>query len=391
MQFLYPTSRQFPFDEVCSQIVSALEKRNWRAGDLKVTIRDYGSGDQKLRLVSDIEAADFSLHFGRVQRTLPGGNWNDTAAVTRLKIPKKILHVYEDESGPSLWTYVGDNWEADRASFRADFNAKLNNEPRTYLAYKGVHRWQRQRADILKPVEDYREYGPQGGDPRQIDTVVVMEEFNSYLLGVLSSVEAFPLAEVPIDVLAVPPKIPFPAGIGPFFTRADHSDAARIKRGKAADPDLALAHRFGLTPNYRLANLGVRNDGTVPEVAYDGFVWCGLDLAGVSRVGAPGDLVSNYRNNFIVRVTPKDANGIYVADQGALEKRRTELGEAIKGQGQRDHFTDEEVNDFQCARARTIVPITEYGGDFDQPVVLINRELACDEVEIVRELLPGER
>jgi len=31
MQFLYPISRQFPFDDTCEKIVRELEKRNWRS------------------------------------------------------------------------------------------------------------------------------------------------------------------------------------------------------------------------------------------------------------------------------------------------------------------------------------------------------------------------
>ena len=46
-------------------------------------------------------------------------------------------------------------------------------------------------------------------------------------------------------------------------------------------------------------------------------------------------------------------------------------------------FTRAEVNDFNCARARTIVPIHEYAGGFKQPGVLVRRELAFDEVQVL--------
>jgi hypothetical protein len=79
-QFLYPTSRRFPFDAACSQIVAALERRNWQVPGMTVTFHDYGSGAQKLRAVETIEGADFRLRFSRAQGHLPGGRWADTAS-----------------------------------------------------------------------------------------------------------------------------------------------------------------------------------------------------------------------------------------------------------------------------------------------------------------------
>src|SRR5438067_2189390 len=92
--FLYPTSRQFPFDGVCDLIVRALEERNWQVPGIKVKFGDCAA----YRMVSRIESAEFRLWFCRIQRRL-NTNWNDIAGVTTLVIPQKELHVYEDESG----------------------------------------------------------------------------------------------------------------------------------------------------------------------------------------------------------------------------------------------------------------------------------------------------
>ena len=56
----------------------------------------------------------------------------------------------------------------------------------------------------------------------------------------------------------------------------------------------------------------------------------------------------------------------------------------------RERFTHDEMRDFTCARAHTLVPIHEYGGGYEDPVILIHRELDFDEVEILFEF-PGER
>ena len=83
----------------------------------------------------------------------------------------------------------------------------------------------------------------------------------------------------------------------------------------------------------------------------------------------------------LIKVSPKDARGIYVADHATYEKRRAEL--AVELKGQRDHFTGMEVDDFVRARACTIVSILDYKGNYEDPVYLINRELDIDEVEVI--------
>jgi hypothetical protein len=82
----------------------------------------------------------------------------------------------------------------------------------------------------------------------------------------------------------------------------------------------------------------------------------------------------------LIGVSPTRADGIYVADHAPYEKRREELFEEIKP---RDRLTDAELAEADRARARTIVPVAEYAGGYEQPVVLINRELDFDEVELV--------
>jgi hypothetical protein len=66
-QFLYPKSRQYPFDEVCEQIVRALEERGWDVPGLTINFGVYGGEAEKYRLVRSIVGDDFVLHFGRPQ------------------------------------------------------------------------------------------------------------------------------------------------------------------------------------------------------------------------------------------------------------------------------------------------------------------------------------
>lgn len=384
MQFLYPKSRQYLFDEVSEQIVRALHARDWKVPGLAVTFYDYGSGAQKLRHVDcitseqsaiDLGQHDVRIHYGRSQGCLPGGQWNDVAAVSEVRYGKRSLTVYEDESGPTFYVYVGDSWETDRSTWWTRPNMKLNNEPRVCIKYSGRNHYRGQRATDLVWDQDSREYGPEGEEPQSFRSGVVQQEVRTYLQGILAIIEEFPVVDVIADVCAEPPPIPFPSVVGPFFAYGDGRDAHRITQGKKSVDDLRLSDRYGMTGSgYRLAPLGIKRGPDMPEVAFDGFLWCG------TTPNVPGEH-GRYSNDQLIKVTPKDARGIYVADHAVYEKRRKALGEAIKDQ--RDCFTQEEVNDFIRARACTIVPILDYKGDYEDPVYLINRELGFDEVEVI--------
>lgn len=430
MQFLCPTIQQFPFDSTCGQIVRELEKRNWQVPGIDVEFDEYGSGAQKFRNVSWIKSQDFQLWFCRVQRTMPGGRYNDVAAVNKIVIPKKELHVYDDESGPTFYLYVGSDWKRDRKQFMNDpkINSKLKGKPKMYLEYRGGcdcqniagasfeaigfltatltgdaealarmhHTHQDCRPPLLVHTNDLgREYDPGGDEPKLFHTAEVMKEFKQYLEEVvLKNIMSHPIPAEKVDAFVSPKPITFPWIVipGALFCFGDHSDMERIKQGKV-DPDkLEPADRYSLSGSgYRLISLDMPNDGTVPEIAYESFLWCGISPA-IWIDNIPGSFdtlhIPGYhrwadRERFLIRVKPNKANNIYIADHAPYEKRRKKLGNSLKN---RNRFTDAEVADFTRARARTIIPISEYRGNYKKPVVLINRELSFDEVEVVSEL-----
>lgn len=387
MQFLYPSSRQYPFDEVCERIVRALHARNWKVPGFSVTFHDYGRGAQKLRcvdeIVSDQSAIDLGHHdvrirFGRPQGILPGGRFNDVGAVSEVRIGSRALRVYEDESGPTYEVYVGHDWERDRHTFWSCYNARLHHLPRLCLRYSGAG-FHRTRAEILRFVDDSREYAPQGDEPREYRTEEIMESVRSHLLEViLPAIDAHPPAPLLEDLWTEPPALPVPSSLGPLVTRCERRDERRIEQGKKSLDELVDADRYALYGGRRLAPTYIERGPDLPEVAYDGFIWCGPMGAAGWRV--PG-YVAGYHEDVLVKVTPRDARGIYVADNAAYDKLQEATGKAIKD-GRR-HFTDAEVNAFVRARACTIVPISDYQGGFEDPVYLINRELAFDEVELI--------
>ncbi len=418
LTFLYPKSRQFPFDEVCEQIVRALEERNWSVPGLIINFNVYGTGAQKYRLVQYIKGDSFKLHFGRPQTRM--GNWNDIAAVTEIVIPRQELHVYEDESGPTYYVYVGKDWDSDKEQFLngSKVNSKLNGKPRTYLKYKAgcdcrataevgfsatdfVDAWSSRDAENLAALNHThlghrspmlihdndlgREYEPKRGEAASYRTNDVFTEFAQWLKdNLLAQILAQPVPDEKVDFFREV-VTPYVDTVGPIFCFGEGRDAQRVHQGKLDISELPLGDRYGLLGSgYRLLNLMVHNDGTIPEIAYDGFLWCGIgEITGetpINTLTVPGHYSWLDRERFVFRITPTRADGIYVADHAPYEKCREELFNEIKP---RDRLTDEELAEAYLARARTIIPITEYAGGYKQPVVLINRELGFDEVELV--------
>lgn len=401
MQFLYPTSRQFPVDEVCEQIVRELEKRNWKIPGIEVEFHEYGSGEQKFRNVNRIKSKDFQLWFCREQGRIPDTHRNDFAAVTEIVIPEKELRIYDDESGPNFYLYVGDDYESDRERFMngSKVDSKLYGEPKTYLEYTGSFdlrrrtRYSNRRPSLLVHTNNSgRQYDPEGEEPKSFRTDEVMEEFKKYLEeAVLGMINTIPIPSEKIDIFAIE-SIPVPESVRELFCFGNRDDEERIEQGKEDIEKLDPSERYGLSGgSYRLLSLDISNDGTIPSIAYDGFLWCGIGKidtetsiskeASIRSLNIPGHCRWTDRENCVFRLKLNRANGVYIADHGQYEKRRKELADAMEKD--RDRFTNAEYADFCRARARTIIPVSEYKGDFEQPVVLIKRELSLEEVEIV--------
>lgn len=379
-EFLYPISRQFPFDEVAEKIVRALEKRNWNVPNVRVRFDVYGSGEAKYKMVREIFGKDFRLRFARVQRTLPGNIWNDTAGLHEINIPKQQLEVFDDESGPTYYLYVGQNWEADKKWFMNSIkvNSKLRGEPRRYLRYSG-HGHNRRASYLVADNDLGREYSPEGNESGSFSLEEKFNEFTAYLTeNVLNYILQFP--EEAVKEFKAPKLIPYTGPWQMLYSFCDWHEAERIIQGKK-DPQKLPAHDRHATfgSGRRLVPLGIRNKGRFPEVANNGFIWCDVS----SQIsGAVGNEMKSFmhKDNNIISVKLKYANDVYVVDQAAYDEAREKTFEKI---APRDRMTDAEYDDVLVARGATIIPITEYKGNYKQPIVLIARELDFDEVDSI--------
>ena len=385
-KFLYPYSRQFPFDEVAEKIVRALEKRNWKVPGITVEFDTYGSGELKYKFVCEINGENFRLNFCRTQEKLEGTPWNDIAALHGIYIPKQIIEVYEEECGPRYWLYVGKDWEKDKQWFMNSIkvNAKLDGEPRRYLRYHG-NTYEGRASELVHDNDLGREYSPIGSEPRKINLEEKFKEFTSWLEEfVLNYILTFPEGN------AVEEKnnqlIPYKGPWTTVYSLCDNKDAARIVKGKKNSQALPPQDRhayFG--SGKRLVPLDVPNNGRFPQIAREGFIWCDTNsnISSNSKIdeisrGVTLEMKSLFRDNYIVAVKLKYANDVYVVDHAKYEEKRNQLFESI---APRDRLTDKEYGDVVAARGATIVPINDYKGGYKDPIILINRELDFDEID----------
>lgn len=395
--FLYPHSRQFPFDEVSEKIVRELQKRNWNVPGITVEFNEYGSGEARYKHVYNIKGSDFRLLFMRSQGQLDSFH-NDVAALYEIYIPKQSITVYEDESGPVYYLYVGEDWETDKKWFMNSIKlySRLDGKPRKYLKYTGAYSSKFSifctgRRDLLISNTDFgREYSPEGDEPTSFNCSEKMDEFTTWLYeNVLKYIMNFPEAEIIKFPANDKTLIPYNGPWKTIYSICSSLVKEKIEEGKENINSLSPETRFALSPSHRLVPLSVScNKYNVPTVAYDGFIWCDVNQEDfITKYGqilysvetAMSSLFDS--SQYILAIKPKYSNHVYVADNSKFEEIRQELFRKV---APRSYLTNEEIDYAHAARGSTIVPITEYTGGYKEPIVLINRELEFDEVEILK-------
>ncbi len=385
-QFLYPHSRQFPFDKVAENIVKAIEKRNWKVPGLEIEFDTYGSGERKYQMIRQIIGTDFKLYFCRGQGILDG-KWNNTAALQTVWIPKQSITVYEDESGPTYYLYVGKDWDAEKDWFMNSIkvNSKLHGEPRRYLRYTG-NQYQRRSENLYADNDNGREYTPRGEEPTVINLEQKFNEFTAWLEEyVLKYILSFDEAEVVGLATKQEEIIPYEGPWELVYSVCNYDAAVRIAKGKKdpkqLEPEMRHAY-FG--SGHRLVPLYVKGD--FPKIAYEGFVWCDVNQTEVAvtkhnfNCEVWSAMSTLFSDEYFVTIKPKYANHVYVVDNSKYEETRQELFEKI---APRDRLTTAELNSALVARGATIIPITEYKGDYKDPILLFDRELDFDEIESI--------
>lgn len=186
--------------------------------------------------------------------------------------------------------------------------------------------------------------------------------------------------------------VPYTGPWEKLFTFCSRRDAERIAMGMDSPEEVPLGFRYADAPGVRLVPLHycIRNDD--PKMYYDrnneldrgigvyrdGYIWCGTSY----EDGASGKVellpagaqwgatrLPSMHQTHLETISLKYANFVYVVDDAAFRK-------------------DLSREDAFYERAKTMVPICDYGGKYVSPFVIICRDIMFDEIVSVEKVNP---
>lgn len=335
-----------------------------RIGEIKVTMHETGDGI--FRTIGTVDSDLFKVWNCRDSGVKYMDRYNDMSRPSDVEAKPLATKVtlYDDTSGIFV-TRDGKRFTNSRV-YSAEGRGYTSDHLRDDLhrTYDG-------------PNPDAPSYEDTNKGWREDKTVLSFRETEDEMIVWLAENVLNPLREAPkpeVQATELPEEEPFPEGkVGPLYTFVREEDLRKIALVKENPSKAYPDERKAVSPGYRLLSLGTPLRGA-SEVAYDGFVWCGVGEMDEAKASNPNmEIGRNYKHtDFMSRegvavIKPKTATDVYVVDWQARE----------------------EVGQIEVAAAKTLVPITEYQGDYKQPIVLISRDLELDEVEAV--YLPPER
>lgn len=343
-------------------------------GKLKITMNDTGYGIMKH--INVIEHESFYIWLCRQSGVKYLNKYCDTSRPQEIKIkPARIdMTLYDDESGIFVnyrgkrFTnnrvyssggvgYMGDSLrnELYRTCFKSDFDKTPGEK------YASDNGWEKDETVLSwRKIED--------------EAIIWLVE------NVLNPLKEAPL---PQQITVMPEEKPFPQDLFPdLYCFASESSIRKILLTQG-DPKKVYPHeRKAVLPGRRLVALS--SHGDFPKEATSGFVWCG-----VGKIDHDADIdeltiAMSGRNNYtmgdhegVVAVKPKSVTDVYVVEWQKWDDFREPIFK------DHDHMTDKEYNEMWFYIAKSLVPITDYRGDYQKPVVMIGRPLDFDEVKIL--------
>jgi hypothetical protein len=379
-----------PMERAGGLLVRELARVGWDAPGIKVEIDTYGRGEDLIRCVRGISGVTaegpFQLKFNGPQGRK--GAFNVCTGLSSATIPPGVeITFYGDRSGPTAHLYFGKNWGADGEKWISDskVNSKLNGEPKTYLRYSGWSGsgWMRHDDDIG------REYSPTSGEPARLDSTEVAGQVVKFIDGLIVELAKLPTApgfeavtpqgDANLRRLARVERIPAPDDFPLLYAWIDSNDAYRLRNLERGDAESGQIYGVSGSGS-RLCSLGA-GVPDLPPRATDGFTYASVDPTVVAS-----HVIHSVRDDSSPAIVKlKWLNDVFVVDNAAYERAREEVFAKIKAEAREGgRMTNAELDWCAAATAKTLVPVTEYKGGFEQPIYLIGRQTAVDEVRMVK-------
>lgn len=323
--------------------VQVLRNRNWNVPGFVVGFTTVNHADDPIRYVSRITANGISL-------------WLTPYGVNTVRYGMRVLSLRGRQT--SLRVYNGSTWEEDYEAFYDD-----TLEDAKVLRFKCGCRC----TDTKDPVHSHPgRYGLILTCEGQADRSVEDEErlaSRAIQRQIITPCESTPTSKR-VDIFT-PKPIPL---TGVSFCALVHLSVAEKlhKEQRSGTTPTSIGTEFRYT---------IFKDGAYHELTTVHGATIGTFSSASSRTPIDTLPIARYGTDrtgeIIVRITPRDANGIYVIDRSAFDFLAHRVNRKTG---------DDEIK----AALESAVPLTAYSArQFDDPVILGLRDFTADELEIV--------
>lgn len=375
--FLYPKVSSYTGIPIVTDIVKALEKRDFRVPDVFVNFHFNGSGMNRFKNVSTIkyEKMDIRIWFCFVQGSLPGydGRLNDISGLSECHIPQHSVHFYGDRSGNNYFRYIGNDWEIDKKEFR-DMQYQHQLKP-----CQDFHKWisedQKQNfTDYLQEFLDYIEMFPEKECRDFANSLAETEEdFNRYKFERYP--EQYPTFYIRTDSWGLNKSI---QNFKVPFDQLDEKD--RIVSGLGGE---RLVHWRSVANDIPPSSEEV----PYPSIANDGFKWAFVGREEFEKKLKYYECKGwNYDPFAFFEIRPHYLDDIYVADLSISNEYRKNCFKTT------DSLSEEQYGMFIALRGVCLVTLKEYIEEkmnFKEPQYLIRKDIGYDEVQRIYHIKNG--
>ena len=279
-----------------------------------------------------------------------------------IRIKGKEICVYDDGSG-SLDLYCGKDWDKDKNEFcdGRKFHRKMDGFNRILLHYS-----------LYRGKFDYdsdcgRGHDLESGDESAYSLGAINDQIYEEIEWILEMVKQQPVP-VRIGNLFQEPEpiyLTNPLFKDSFFQGFCDADLSKIK---------------DIKPGWRLLSLStIPPEHLLSGIMTDGFIYLDIVNKDSGKLLQPKDTVYwNQRNLSTFIVTPKCYNNFYVLDASIFEDLKNKWFEENK---ECERMPMENVNEIYFEQAKSLVPINEYKGNYNKPVILVNRSIGVGELK----------
>jgi len=341
-------------------IIEALKERNFNVKGIEVDFWHMGSGKQHFIEVYSVKFSGIKFYPHIEFRS------NYSCLVKGMR-----MNIHEDGSG-GLEMYCGKNWRKHQKEFYCHrHHRKMNNLSRIVLNYEI-----RDRVKFVATSDCDREYYPEGNEPKTISLARIEKNIFDKAEMLLNYINSFPVTGYNPNIFSEPNPVMFTNyNLRGIELRTFIKEETLERIMKPQDK----TETYGLSANsWRLLSLNI-NPPKHPLSDYmnEGFIYCDMKQRGSDKFDSNHE--PEYQNYFEVSVVPKKMDMVFVFDQAIFNDTKAKWFDENPKEFQ---MPMELVNNLLIEKAKSLIHINDYKGNYKKPVVAICRELASDEIYI---------